>query len=188
MRIRSLAAAGILAAAALVAGPAIAQDADTPLDRAIQRVEALLQGLRAAPQSPEVKELVRQLEETAKDLAQAKSGRDSGNGGGAEPPPPPGGGGGAGGGGGGGMDWAFNNLMEGIDFTEQEKPVVRELLRVFYEDYLLARRAKDDGSKKTIKDDLEKRVERTVSKKKANALMVNVDTALKRMEWGGGRR
>jgi hypothetical protein len=173
MRTRTVAGFVLAAAAALAAGRAVAQDVDTPLDRSLQEVELLIQSLKDAPASPAVTDAIKRLEGIAKNLREEKASRAK-----AAPPadpaPPPGGGGP----GGGGSDWAVNQVMEGIDWTEQERPVVREIVRVFYEDY---------ASKKILRDDCKDRVERAVPKKKAGQLMNNIDTGLRRLEWGGRR-
>jgi hypothetical protein len=191
MRIRPTTAAALLALA-LTASAVRAQDGDTPIDRVIQRLEARLQVLRARAQTADSREDIRELEEALKDAHQAKANRDragtgGGTGGGGDPAPP--GGGGAGGGfGGGGFDRFLEGAFRDVEVTEPEKAACMEQIRPFYTDWTLAKDHKDDASKKLLRDDLEKRIERTVPKKKANPIMVNIDRGLRWIENPFGRR
>ena len=74
-RTRTLAATALLGAALALgaAGGASAQDADTPLDRALQEVEALIASQKALP-SPDAR-LLQRLEAIADNLRKEKESR-----------------------------------------------------------------------------------------------------------------
>ncbi len=182
---RGLALAALLAAAALAPSPrAGAQDADTPLDRSLQKVEALLTSLKASGGADPA--LVRQLEAIAKDLREAKAAA------GAATPPPAGGGPGAGAGAGAGAAagasrWLIDRVMEGVELNEKDRKVAEDLLTVFGEDYALARLHKDDRSKQVLKSDVEDRIDRALPRREAGKIKNNLATQLRWMEWGGRR-
>lgn len=171
------------------AGPLGAQDADTPLDRSLQKVEALLTTLRAKGGADP--ELLKSLEGIAKDLREAKA---------AVPPAAGGGEGGGGGGapGGGAGPFAgmggdlYGRLVEAtfrdVDLNEKDRKLAEALLREFAVDYQVARSHRDDKSRIVIREDVEDRFDRNLPKKEASKLKTNLQATLKWVDWGGGRR
>ncbi len=175
--------AGTLAAAALLPGTAAAQDADTPLDRALQQVEALLTALRADPNADP--KLVAKLEDISGNLKKAKEAAGSAS------PGTPGGGGIPGGdvpGGEGIFKFTLDTFLGGVDLKEEERKLAEEILREFVVDYNLAKTHEDDKSKAVVRDHSEKRIAKSFQPRDANRLKDNLDTVIKRWEWGGGRR
>ena len=186
-RTRRLAAAFLLAGALALGGSAAAQDADTPLDKAIQEVEALLTALRSDPQSDP--KLVAKLDDIAANLRKAKA---------AAAGAPAGGGGGGGGGGSlptgdipggeGIFRITLTTFLEGTELKDEEKVLAEEVLREFVVDYNLAKTQSDEKSKPVIRDHSERRIARSFAPRDANKLKDNLDTVIKRGEGAGGRR
>jgi hypothetical protein len=180
-RIRMLATTALLGAALLLgaSGPAPAQDADTPLDKALQRVETLISSEKAKPNPDE--KLLKSLEAIADDLRKEKDSRGGGKGNG-------GGGAGPAAGGGGGGNWALEQtktaFTKGVDLKEDEKASADQIITEFVTDYGLARTAEDDKSKPVIRDHTEKRIGRTFSPRDANRLKDNLDEIIKYWDRG----
>ncbi len=172
---------GILLAAALLLGgfvpPAGAQDADTPLDRALQKVEALLTALRANPAADPA--VVKSLEDIAASLREAKGVKDGEPPGGATLPP--------------GVDenlfrFTLETFLQGVDLKDDPRAAAEQILREFVSDYGLARRHEDDKSKAVVRDHTERRIGLTFVPRDANRLKDNLDTIIRRWDWTGGRR
>ncbi len=179
--LRKLLLPALLGLALAAAGPAGAQDADTPLDKAIQKVQARLGELRAKPDADPaslkfLEELLGNLqEEKQRQRTTAGAGGEAGGGGG-----PPGGRGGAQ----GAESWFRGRVLEGVDLEQEERTTAERLLKEFGADWGLANSHQDEGSKRVITDDLGDRLERQIPKKKAMQIMINVRNILK---WPGGR-
>ena len=185
--LRTFAAAALLAGLAL-ALPATAQDADTPLDKALQQVETLLATLKAQPNADA--KTVSKLEEIAANLRKEKDSR------------PGAGGGGTGGGGGtpapwtgGGVDSAIlarteESFFRGTDLKEDEKAVGKAVILEFLVDYGIAKSHEDEKSKAVITDHTEKRISKSFVSKDANKMKDNLDGIIKFWEgrWGRGGR
>ncbi len=157
-----------------------AQDADTPLDKALQQVEALLTTLRAQPGADA--KLVEKLEEIAANLRKEKDALAAKAPGGAPAPA-----------GTPSLDsqawqWARDAFFQGLELKEEEKSLAEQVLLEFVLDYKLAKDAGDDKSKPVIRDHTEKRISRTFAPRDANRMKDNLDTLIKRWEWAGGRR
>jgi hypothetical protein len=169
------------------AGPLGAQDADTPLDRSLQKVEALLTALKAKGGADP--ELLKSLEGIAKDLRDAKA---------AVPPPA----GGEEGGGGGGATGAgafaglgadlYGRLVErtfrDVELNEKDRKLAEALLKEFAVDYQVARTHSDYKSRIVIREDVEDRFDRNLPKKEAGKLKTNLQASLKWVDNPWGRR
>jgi hypothetical protein len=162
------------------AAPAAAQDADSNVDRALQKVEALLSQLRA--KSDADPKLVEKLEEVAGDLRKEKEAR----GGAASSPGAP-----AMPGGGGGADWIVNetkkNFTKGTELSEDERTTADSVITEFLTDYKLAKDNEDEKSRKVVREHTEGRIARSFPSKTANRLKDNLDGIIKMWEWRGGR-
>lgn len=181
MGIRKVAAAMLLGAVLAAGAPAAAQDADSPLDKALQQVEALLSTLRARPDADA--KLVETLEEVAANLRKEKEARGGGAGTAAAPGRPPGDG--------GISDWALGEarrrFTQGVDLSEDEKAAADAILAEFAGDYNLAKTNEDEKSKKVIREHTDSRIGRTFAPKPANKLKDNLDGIIRMWEWRGGR-
>jgi len=184
---RSLAVAALLAGLALAAplrAPIWAQDADTPLDKALQKVEALLATLKAQS-SPDAK-TVAKLEEIAANLRKEKEARGGAPaGGGAAPKPWDGGGVDA-----GIMARTEEAFFKGTDLKDDEKSLGKAVILEFVVDYNVAKTHEDEKSKGVIRDHTEKRISRSFASKDANKMKDNLDGIIKFWEgkWGRGGR
>jgi hypothetical protein len=181
MRFPARAAAALVLAACLAGSASLpAQDADTPLDRALQQVEALLSNLRGTPGSEKT---VERLEAIASELRREKESRGGGGGGGA-----PGGGAPAGT---GVSDWAMGeakkSFVRGCELKESEKSLADEIIVEFATDYNLAKAHDDEKSKAVIRDHTEKRVARSFASRDANRMKDNLDGIIKFWEGRFGR-
>jgi len=175
--------AAVLCAAALpFPGTAGAQDADTPLDRALQKVEALLTRLRAeAGTDPK---LVQNLEEVAGELRNAK----------ASPPAPaapgaPGAPGAPAGRNTGAVSsWTKDSFFKDVELSEAEQATGEEILRDFATDYGLARAHEDEKSRQVIHDYADRRIDRSFAKRESNRLKDNLAGIIRFWEgrWGRG--
>jgi hypothetical protein len=181
-RIRNLAFAALVGAVAL-AVPVGAQDADTPLDKALQQVEGLIATLKSQP-GADAKTLAR-LEEIAGNLRKEKEsrgGRAGGGGGGGGPTTPWG----------GGVDpgtlsrWE-EGFFRGTDLKDEEKAVARTILVEFISDYGVAKNHEDEKSKAVIREHTEKRIAKSFASKDANKLKDNLDFGIKFWEGRFGR-
>ena len=177
--IRTLAASLLLAGAMAVGGPARAQDADTKVDKALQKVEALLTALKAIPGVDQ--SVVKALEDIASDLRQAK---DGGKGGGGAPPPPPAA---------PAFDeniykFTFTTFVQGVDLKEDGRAVADAILREFVVDFALAKNHEDDKSKGVIRDHSEGRIAQSFPTREANHLKTNLGVIIQRWEWMGGKK
>jgi hypothetical protein len=181
-RIRTALAAAILGAAAL-AGPAAAQDADTPLDRALQQVQALLETLRA--KSDTDPKLLQRLEEIAADLRKAKDAAAPGGG----PAAPPGGPS-AGGLAPGALDRAKEWFFRGVELKDEDRSRAEEILKEFATDYNLAKSHDDEKSRKVIHEHAEKLLARGFPSREANRMKINLSGIVEFWEgrWGRGGR
>ena len=184
-RIRTALVAGVLGVAAWVAAgranPAAAQDADTAVDRALQRVQVLIDALKAkGGVDPKT---LQELEEIAAELRKAKS----------APAPEGGSGGGPGGGAAPGSDAALARAKEwffrGVELKEEDRARAEEVLREFATDYNLAKSHDDEKSRKVIHDAAEKRLARGFPSREANKMKQNLDGIVQFWEgrWGRGR-
>jgi len=180
--LRSLAAAALLAGLAFAA-PIRAQDADTPLDKALQQVEALLATLKAQP-NPDAKTVAR-LEEIAGLLRKEKDAKPGGKGGGAGGTPWDG----------GAVDAAImarteETFFKGTELKDDEKAVGKAVILEFVLDYRVAKDHEDEKSKAVIRDHTEKRISKTFASKDANKMKDNLDQIIKFWEgkWGRGGR
>jgi hypothetical protein len=163
-------------------GPAAAaaQDADTPLDKALQQVEALLATLRGQPGADQ--KLVEKLEEIAANLRKEKEALAA-KAPGAPPPAtgvPP-------------VDNAVwqrtrDAFLQGTDLKEDEKTVADQVLLEFVLDFKLAKDFGDDKSKAVIRDHTEKRIARTFGVRDANKMKENLADIIKFWDGNGGRR
>lgn len=178
---RTLAGALLLGLALAAGGPARAQDADTPLDKALQQVEALLTSLRAKPDADA--RLVEKLEEIGANLRKEKEAR----GGAAATTAAPGRSGGEG----GVSEWALGetkkSFTRGADLTEEEKAAADQIIVEFATDYSLAKTNEDEKSRKVIREHTENRISRTFPSKIANRLKDNLDGIIKFWEGRFGR-
>ena len=181
MRGLRMPAAALLLGLALGTAPAAAQDADSNVDKALQKVEALLSQLRG---KTEDSKLVEKLEEIAADLRKEKEARGgaSSSGGGA-----PGGGGAMG----GAADWIINeakkSFVEGVELSEEEKATADAVITEFLADYRLAKDNSDEKSRKVIREHTEGRIARSFPSRTANRMTNNLDGIIRRWEWRGGR-
>ena len=177
--IRTMIAAALLGAAAL-APPARAQDADTPLDRALQQVEALLETLRAQPGTDP--KTIQRLEAIAADLRKAKG--DSGGAPAPAPGAPPGGGLAE-----GALARAEESFFRGVELKDEERARAKEILRDFVTDYNLAKTNDDEKSRKVIKEHAQKRLSKGFPSREANRMKENLDGIVNFWEgrWGRGR-
>ena len=174
---KTLGAAVLLASLAL-GGGAAAQDADTPLDRSIQKVEARLSELKARAGSDPA--TIQWLEDLLGNLREEKDRQQKGSGGAAAPPAGP------------GFDplaaaaaGFIDNAEKGVDLTPDEKTVADRLLKAFGADWWLANGHQDEPSKRVIRDDFDERLKRELPKKKAQQILDNVNRLLWRPRWGG---
>ncbi len=171
-----------------LAGGAPAQDADTPLDKALQSVEALISQEKAKP-SPDER-LLRSLEAIADNLRKERESRGGakapGGGVGAPPPPFPGTAGPG--------DWALNeakrSFTRGCDLKDDEKALADQIITEFAIDYNLAKANEDEKSKPVIRDHTEKRIGRTFASRDANRMKDNLDGIIRFWDgrWGRGGR
>jgi hypothetical protein len=186
--VRALRLVAVLLAAGflLVPGPvprAAAQDADTPLDKALQKLEAELQKLKAQPNADQ--KLIDGLEEVAANLRKEKESRS----------------GKAPGGGGGGtsltgnaavdanaMKWARDTFFLGTELKDDEKAVADQILVEFCVDYKLCKDSGDEKSKPVVHEHSERKIARSFGTRDANKLKSNLDSLIKQWEWAGGRR
>jgi len=175
--LRSLVAAAILGAAALGA-PAAAQDADTPLDRALQQVEALLETLRS--QAGTDPKTIQRLEDIAAELRKAKG--DKGGGGAPAPGAPPDS---------GATEAAFGRARDwffrGVELKDEERTRAEEILREFVTDYNLAKTNEDEKSRKVIKEHAQKRISKGFPSREANRMKENLDGIVNFWEGRFGR-
>ena len=185
-RTRALVVTALLGAALAlgVAGGASAQDADTPVDRALQEVEALIATQKALP-SPDAK-LIKALEAVADNLRKEKDSRAGPKApGGNSNSPPFTGGAGVG-------DWIMNetkkSFTKGTDLKEEEKALADQIITEFVADYNLAKTNEDDKSKPVIRDHSEKWIGRAFAQRDANKMKANLDEIIKNWERGWGRR
>jgi len=187
VRLRRLAAAVLLAAGALLApgGSAAlrAQDADTPLDKALQQVQALIDGLRAQPGSDP--KLLQKLEEIAGELRKEKDSRAGKAPGGGAPASPQGGGidGGV-------MARTREAFLKGTELKEDEKTLAGEIITEFVADYNAAKSHDDEKSKSVIHDHTDKRIAHSFASRDANRMKDNLNDIIKFWEgrWGRGGR
>jgi len=178
---KSLRILALAASALLLAAPVRAQDADTPLDKALQQVETLLATLKA--QAGADPKLVERLEEIAANLHKEKDARSGKKDGG--PPETTG----VPAADAAAWSWARDEFYRGLELKEEERAAGDQVLMEFVVDYKLAKDAADDKSKGVIRDHTEKRIARTFAARDANKLKDNLDGIIKRWEWaGGGRR
>ena len=185
-RIRNLALAALVGGIAL-AVPVGAQDADTPLDKALQQVEGLIATLKSQP-GADAKTLAR-LEEIAGNLRKEKEsrgGRAGGGGGGGGPTTPWNG---------GGIDSGImarteESFFKGTELKEDEKVVGKAVILEFVSDYNIAKNNEDEKSKAVIREHTEKRIARSFASKDANKMKDNLDGIIKFWEgrWGRGGR
>lgn len=178
--LRTPAAAALLACLAL-SGPSLrAQDADTPLDRALQKIEAIIAGLKAAP-NPDAR-LIADLESAAANLREAK--RSPGGDPAAPGGPPPAGG--------GVQEYFFKQTMDsftrGVELKDSERTLAEEVLREFVVDYDLAKKHDDEKSKAVVRDHTEKRIARSFDQKDSNKLKDNLDGIIKFWDRSWNRR
>jgi len=180
-RIRSVVAGLALAAAGLCAAPAGAQDADTPLDKSLQKLEALLGALKTQPNASQ--DLIKQLEEIAAGLREEKKAKEAGAGGAGTPG---GGARGAGGAAGGGQmeNMFLQGALRDVDLDADERAVAERLIREYGVDWRLADNVRDRGSQRVQRQDLDDRLERSLPKKKAQKIQTNIDNM---QRWGRGR-
>jgi len=181
--IRTLAAAALLAGLAF-ASPAGAQDADTPLDKALQQVETLLATLKAQPGADA--KTVAKLEEIAANLHKEKDARGGNKGGGGAPPAPWDG---------GGVDAGIMSRTEeaffkGTELKDDDKALGKAVILEFVVDYNVAKTHDDEKSKAVIREHTEKRISRSFASKDANKMKDNLDGIIKFWEgkWGRGGR
>jgi hypothetical protein len=170
-----------VAAVALLAGVAFAQDADTPLDKALQKAEALLAALKATP-SADAK-VVAGLEEIAANLRKEKDAR----GGGGRTPQTPWDGGAVDK---GIMARTEEAFFKGTDLKEDEKTLGKQVILEFVADYTVAKAHEDEKSKAVIREHTEKRVARSFASKDANKMKDNLNGIIQFWEgrWGRGGR
>lgn len=178
---RSLALAALLAGLAL-AGPAVAQDADTPLDKALQKVEAWLAAEKAKA-TPDPKAIAN-LEEIAANLHKEKDAK-SGNKGATPQAPWDGSAVDA-----GIMARTEEAFFKGTELKDDEKAAGKAVILEFVVDYGVAKTHEDEKSKGVIRDHTEKRIARTFASKDANKMKDNLDGIIKFWEgrWGRGGR
>jgi hypothetical protein len=180
-RIPAMLAAAALAAAAALGGPAAAQDADTPLDRALQQVQALLETLKARPDTdPKV---LQRLEEIAAELRKAK---DAAAPAGGAPTGPPAGG--AGGLAPGALDRAKEWFFRGVELKEEDRARAEQILAEFAGDYNLAKANDDEKSRKVIHEQADRRIARGFPSKEANRMKINLNGIVEFWEGRWGRR
>lgn len=177
-KLRILIAAAALGAAAL-APRASAQDADTPVDRALQQVEALLETLRA--QAGTDPKTIQRLEAIAAELRKAKGET------GATPPAP-----GAPAGGGllpGALDRGKEWFFRGVELKDEERTRADQVFTDFAIDYNLAKSNGDEKSRKVIKEHTQKRLSKGFPSREANKMKENLDGIVEFWEgrWGRGR-
>ena len=176
-KLRILFAAAALASASLTG--AAAQDADTPVDRALQQVEALLETLRA--QAGTDPKTIQRLEAIAAELRKAKG--DTGT---ATPPAP-----GAPAGGGlppGALDRAKEWFFRGVELKDEERTRAEEVLKDFATDFNLAKTNGDEKSRKVIKEHTQKRLSKGFPSREANRMKENLDGIVDFWEGRFGRR
>lgn len=179
-----LAAAALLFAALAAAGaPGLrAQDADSNLDKALQKLEARLQVLRATPGTDP--KLLQDLEEIASDLRKEKDARagkpaGGGGGGGTGTPPPVDG---------GILQRTRESFFRGLEgMKEEEKAVADAFLLEFLGDYRLAKDNGDEKSKPVIREHTEKKISHSFASRDANKLKDNLGGIIRFWEgnWGG---
>lgn len=183
-----IAAAALIAALALSAGTALpplaapaarAQDADTHLDRALQKVEAMIAALKA--QAGSDPKLIQGLQEVADEIRKEKAAQTGPGGGPPGGPAPP------------SLEamawgWAKDVFFAGLDLKEDEKAAAEQVLQEFCLDYKLAKDNGDDKSKPVVRDHTEKRIARTFAARDANKMKDNLATLIRRWEWTGGRK
>jgi hypothetical protein len=178
-RIGRLLAAAALAAAAF-GGTAAAQDADTPVDRALLQVQALIDTLKARPDTdPKV---LQRLEEIAGELRKAKE-QQKGGAPAAPPGAPPADG--------GVSDAVFtrtrDSFLRGVELKDEDRARAEEVLREFLADYGLAKNNDDEKSRKVIREHTEKRIARGFPSKEANKMKINLDGIIDFWEGRFGR-
>jgi len=184
--LRRLAAAALLAGAVLFVpgAPSFgAQDADTPLDKALQQVEALLATLKAQPGADA--RTVAKLEEIAGNLRKEKDARGGGKAGGPPPTPYEG----------GTYDSAImarteEAFFKGTELKDDEKTLGKAVILEFVIDYNVAKTHEDEKSKQVIREHTEKRIAKSFASKDANKMKDNLDGIIKFWEgrWGRGGR
>jgi hypothetical protein len=183
--LRLTGAALLLAALAAAGAPEVrAQDADSNLDKALQKLEARLQVLRATPGTDP--KLLQDLEEIAADLRKEKDSRAG----------KPAGGGGGGGGGtgtpppmdGGILQRTRESFFRGLEgMKEEEKAVADAYLLEFLGDYRLAKDNGDEKSKPVIREHTERKISHSFASRDANRLKDNLNGIIRFWEgnWGG---
>jgi len=177
--IRAVLAAAVLGAASALGGPVAAQDADTPLDRALQQVQALIDTLKAQPGADA--KVLQRLEEIASELRKAKGAAAPAGGtpapaGGAAGLPP------------GAFDRAKEWFLRGVELKDEDRARAEQILQEVATDYGLAKANDDEKSKKVIRDHAEKRVARGFPAREANKMKINLDGLIDFWEGRFGRR